>query len=706
MRKIQVNIKFARWLIFVVSFILIFLTFTRERKFRYEFQKGTPWQHEDLFAPFNFPIAKLDEEIKRETDSINQNYKLHFAYNKEIESDKIAEIDTIFNEKWADLLKQDSIRRYNDLKYRKTHSPKKKNYKSYLYLLKKILHTVYKSGIYNPTEIREYTNYENYKFVFQRDKLYETFSVEDVYTIKSATDYLRRNFIDKLKASNAPAEIISFYSNFDYRKLITQNLFFDKQKTEKFHQIELNSISKTIGFMQAGELIISKGEIITLDKYRILLSLKNYYQHTQGQYSILIIRVGDAIIILMLLGMLLMYLKNNKPAIFEDKQSLLLIFSLLVFFAASINLVSKYDLFNIYIFPLALYPIIIKTFYGERLALYTLLTVIFLTALNLGNSFEYAIVEFTAGFAAIFGFSELNRRGQIYYSVLSALFGMSVIYFAIAIIQEANFKNLVWKNFMFFGINAILLMLAYPLIYVFEKLFGLISNITLLEYSNTNNPLLQKLSTVAPGTFQHSLQVSNLAEAAAKKVGANHLLVKVGALYHDIGKTYAPAFFIENQVAGYNPHDQIDFKQSAEVIINHVKEGVNMAKKANLPEQLIDFIRTHHGTTTVQYFYKNYIKKYPDKADEIEKFTYPGPRPYSKELVIMMMADSLEAAARSLKEINKDKISNLVESIIDYQMNARQYDEADITFKEIYILKDFFKTLLINLYHARIEYPK
>lgn len=706
MKKNQVNIKFARWIIFILSFLLIFLTFTRERKFRYEIQKGTPWQHDDLFAPFNFPIAKLDKEIKSQTDSINQNYKLHFVYNKDIVNEKETLIDTIFNAKWTELLKEDSVKRHEDLKYRKTPLPKRKYYDAYLHSLKKLLHTVYKSGIYNPSEIREYTNYENYNFVFQRDELYETFNVEDVYTIKSAIDYLRKNFINKLKVNNAPPEIISFYSNFDYNKLVTQNLFFDEQKTKKFHQIELNSISKTRGFMQAGELIISKGQIITLEKYRILLSLKNYYQHTQGQYSLLIIRVGDSIIILMLLGMLMIYLKNNKVKIFENKQSLLLIFSLLVFFAASINLVSKYNLFNIYIFPLALYPIIIKTFYGERLALYTLLTVIFLTALNLGNSFEYAIVEFTAGFAAIFGFSELNRRGQIYYSVLSALFGMSVIYFAIAIIQEANFKNLVWKNFMFFGINALLLMLAYPLIYVFEKAFGLISDITLLEYSNTNNSLLQKLTTVAPGTFQHSLQVSNLAEAAAKKVGANHLLVKVGAMYHDIGKTYAPAFFIENQVAGYNPHDQIDFKQSAEVIINHVKEGVNMAKKANLPEQLIDFIRTHHGTTTVQYFYKNYIKKYPDKADEIEKFTYPGPRPYSKELVIMMMADSLEAAARSLKEINKEKISNLVESIIDYQMAARQYDEADITFKEIYILKDLFKTILINIYHARIEYPK
>ena len=704
--KIKINIVAYRWIIVLFSFILIFLTFQKERKFRFEIQKNIPWQHDNLLAPFDFPVYKLDDELQREKDSINQNIKLQFNYDKDIITVQNQALTDYYDKMLKEFFKQDSIKRLQDKAYRKTPRLKRKDFDKIFNEFVNEFIKVYKTGIYNDADIANYKKYTNYKFAFKKDLYNETHTPDQVYTQQAAEEYLKNKLNDIIKKYKGNEALLSFFNNFDFSKFLVPNLIFDKEKTEDLHRIELNNISQTDGYVQADELIISKGEIITPEKYKILMSLKRYYENSVGRNNLILINIGNALIIALLLFMLFIYLKNNKPDLFADKNSFLMIFLLVTLFVTFTNLIAKYNLFNIYIFPLALVTIITKIFFDERLALYSMLTVIFLTALNMGNSFEYTLIQFIAGFASIFGFSHLNRRGQIYYSAISVLIAMSLIYFAIAIIQEASLANIMWKNFLYFAVNSVLILLAYPLIYIFERAFGFISDITLLEYSNTNNSLLQKLSTTAPGTFQHSLQVGNLAEEAAKKVGANHLLVKVGALYHDIGKTFAPAYFIENQVSGYNPHDTLDFKKSAEIIINHVIEGVNLAKKFGLPQQLIDFIRTHHGNSTVQYFYKNYIKKYPDKADEISQFTYPGPRPFTKEQVILMMADSLEAASRSLKEINKDKISNLVDNIIEKQMQNHQYDDANITFKEIYTLKELFKNLLINIYHARIEYPK
>jgi hypothetical protein len=698
--------KFHKYLIFISAFLLIFLTFQKERKFRFEFQKGTPWEHDDLFAPFDFPVYKLDNEIQKEIDSIYNNKKISFIYDKQIEEEQLKKLNNAFEQEWKKTLKLDSIQRKTDRNYRRKPKPNKYIFEKYYKKLIGYLDFVYQKGIFDPSKILKYTNKSNYKLVFQKNKFVNTYTRDQVFSLKSAFEYVNNKLNDEISKSPEKDKLSKFFDDLEINQFISQNLFFNKQKTEEYTNLALENISKTRGFIQAGELIISKGEIITLDKYRILLSLKNYYEYAQGSYSLLLIRLGNAIVVLLLLLMLTLYLHNNKKDIFDNSSSFLFIFLLLVIFVDFSNLVMRLNLFSIYIFPIALLPLIIKTFFDERLALYVLLTSIILIGFNAANGFEFIVIQFIGGFFAIFGISHLNRRGQLYISAISAFVSMSIIYFAIAIIQEASLKNIDWINFLYFAIYGLLLLSAYPLIYLFEKIFGMVSDLTLLELSNTNHALLQKLAHKAPGTFQHSLQVANMAEAAANKIGANSLLVRVGALYHDIGKTKAPAFFIENQVTGYNPHDQIDFDQSAQIIIGHVTNGIALATKHNLPQQITDFIRTHHGTTQVQYFYKNYIKKYPEKKDEIDKFTYPGPKPFSKETVILMMADSLEAASRSLKEINKEKIQELVDRIIEYQMNARQYDEANITFKEINTLKQLFKDLLINIYHARIEYPK
>ncbi|MEA3452646.1 MAG: HDIG domain-containing protein [Bacteroidota bacterium] len=698
--------KIYRSIIFFSSFIIIFFSFQKERKFGFDLHKGKPWQHENLIAPFDFSIHKLEKEIQIEKDSIENNQKINFIYSESIKEDVYKKLKEDFENQWLVLLQIDSIKRKNDNQYRYQARPKKSQYIAYFNKLLKHTDFVYSKGIFDPSEILKFTNKTNYKLVFQRNKYIKTYTREQVFTLKTAYEYVQNKFEIDIENDRNEEDVKSFFKKLGIEKHINKNLFFNQQKTIEYQKLENDKISKTRGFIQGGELIISEGQIITLDKFRILLSLKNYYEHARGNQSIFLVFLGNAFVILIILSMLMIHLSNNNKKLYKDFSAMILIFMLLVIFVGFSNIIFRFSLFNIYIFPLALLPLIIKTFFDERLSLFILLSSIILIGFNVSNSFEYMVIQFIGGFAAIFGITHLNRRGQLYFSAISSFAAMSLVYVSISIIQEGSLSSVNWINILYFAIYGLLLLSAYPLIYIFERLFGFVTDVTLLELSNTNHVLLQKLATTAPGSFQHSLQVSNLAQAAANRVNANALLVKVGALYHDIGKTATPAFFIENQVSGFNPHDQIDFDQSAKIILNHITQGIAIAKKHSLPEDIIDFIRTHHGTTTVQYFYKNYIKKYPDKKDEIEKFTYPGPKPSTKETVILMMADSIEAASRSMKDINKESINNLVDKIIDYQMEMRQYDQADITFEEIYTIKNLFKELISNIYHARIEYPK
>ena len=380
--------------------------------------------------------------------------------------------------------------------------------------------------------------------------------------------------------------------------------------------------------------------------------------------------------------------------------------ALILFFVFVFKLVNYFKISNIYLLPLAILPITIKTFYDERLALFGLLVTTVFISLTLHNTFDFFLIQFFSGTASILVIPKLTRRELLYFSSISVFLSMSIVYLTLNVSSEGTFDNLNYKMFGFFFINGILVMLSYPFIYGIEKMFGLLSEFTLLELSNTNHSLLQRLSTTAPGTFQHTIEVASLAEAASNEIGCNGLLARVGALYHDIGKTVAPAFFSENQVSGYNPHDFIDYERSAKIIIEHVSRGVLLAKKYNLPEQVIDFIRTHHGTSTAMYFYKHFIMKYPDRTDEIDKFTYPGPKPFSKETAIVMMADSIEAASRSLKQHSPDTIAEIVEKIFETQMNNKQYEDTNLTFEEIKTLKKFFKQRLLNIYHIRVQYPK
>lgn len=359
---------------------------------------------------------------------------------------------------------------------------------------------------------------------------------------------------------------------------------------------------------------------------------------------------------------------------------------------------------SIYIIPFCILPIIIRTFYDTRLASFVHTICILTLGFSVSNSFEFIFLQIIAGTLTIFSIVNMNRRSQLFGTSLVIFVAYLLGYISFQLIYEGSITELKYSHIGYFAFNAMLTLFTYPLIYLFEKIFGFVSDVTLMELSDTNNPLLRELSNKAPGTFQHSLQVANLAESAIFEIGGNALLTRAGALYHDIGKMDNPLYFIENQTSGINPHNELDFEESAEIIISHVKKGVEKAKKHNLPDSVIDFIRTHHGDSVVQYFYRSYLKHFPDEIVDENKFRYPGPRPYSKETAVLMMADSVEAASRSLAKKDAESLENLVDSIIDYQIKEQQFVNADITFKDITRIKKIFKKKLQNIYHTRIEY--
>ncbi|NNK10271.1 MAG: HDIG domain-containing protein, partial [Flavobacteriaceae bacterium] len=468
---------------------------------------------------------------------------------------------------------------------------------------------------------------------------------------------------------------------------------------------EMSRISTTRGNVDEGILIIARGEVVEAENFTILNSLKAEFESevwtANNQYFILF---GYTILVALVLIMLFLFLKKYRPAIYRNNVKVTFIFFNILLMVFLTTLVVKYDSTYVYVVPLCILPLILKTFFDARLGLFVHVLTVLILGFVVPNSFEYIFLQIIAGIVTILTVSELYKRANLFISVGQITLIYIVGYFAFHIIHEGNLDNINWFTFGFFLLNGMITLFAQPLIYIYEKIFGMVSDVSLLELSDTNSRLLKELSNKAPGTFHHSLQVANLAEAAANAIGANAMLVRVGALYHDIGKMNNPTYFTENQVTNVNPHDDIDPKDSASIIINHVIEGIELAQKNNLPDRVIDFIRTHHGTTKVYYFYKKEMERNPD-VDEAD-FKYPGPIPFSKETAILMMSDSVEAASKSLVNPSYPMIEEFVEKIVSGQMKGNQFLNANITFKEIEMVKKVLKQKLTNVYHLRVEYPE
>ncbi|WP_424303243.1 HD family phosphohydrolase [Eudoraea sp.] len=487
--------------------------------------------------------------------------------------------------------------------------------------------------------------------------------------------------------------------------VLQPNVSFDEELTRRELEEAISEISLTRGNVDEGKLIIARGEVVEAENLKILESLKAEYESelwTENNYYFILF--GYTILVALVLMMLFLFLKKYRPEVFRNNVKVTFIFFNILLMVFITTLVVKYNEAYVYVVPLCIMPLILKTFFDARLGLFVHVLTVLILGFVVPNSFEYIFLQIIAGIVTILTVSELYKRANLFISVGQITLIYIIGYFAFHIIHEGNLDNVNWYIFGFFFLNGMITLFAQPLIYIYEKMFGMVSDVSLLELSDTNSKLLKELSNKAPGTFHHSLQVANLAEASANEIGANAMLVRVGALYHDIGKMNNPTYFTENQVTSINPHDDLDPKESARIIINHVIEGIELARKYNLPDRVVDFIRTHHGTSFVYYFYKKQ-QELDDPVKESD-FRYPGPIPFSKETAILMMADSVEAASKSLNNPTYQIIDEFVEKIITGQMNGNQFLNANITFKEIQMIKKVLKQKLTNIYHLRIEYPE
>ncbi len=696
-----------RVLLLLLTIALVVYIFPREGKFQYEFQKGKPWLHEGLYAPYDFPVYKTQAELMAEKDSILKDFKPYFRLDTTVGKKQLTAYEVAFEKKWNDFTEKNyHLQEPGTVitwKIRKVLQQKEK----ILAATTRLLRNLYEHGIVEVSDAFRRDSNPSSTIVVMRGNVAEQTDTSSVYTLKSAYNYLQEE-IRKIGVGKIDTtRLREFINSLDLNNFVEPNLFYDPDMSRKVKESMASEISLTRGMVQSGKRIISRGEIVNARTYQILESLKIEYEKRLGaSANFFLILGGQVLLVTITFLILFLFMMYYRTYVFARNKDMLFLFFIIVLFVALSRWIIGSNSLNYFLVPLVIVPIIIRTFYDARLALFIYIILLLLVGFMAPNSFEFIYMNFIAGIMAIISLTNIYRRNKFIMASVMVFLSYGIVYLGYTMIQEGSLKNIRWVNYMWFAGNAFLVLLSYPLIYIFEKTFGFLSDATLVELADTNQPLLRELAEKAPGTFQHSLQVSNLAEEAIRSIGGNMLLIRAGALYHDIGKMDKPIYFTENQTGGVNPHDSLSFKESASIIISHVEKGVEIARKHGLPEQIIDFIRTHHGTTKVQYFYRNFIKKYPDKESDGVDFTYPGPRPFTRETAVLMMADSVEAASRSLKDYSEEELGKLVESIIEYQFREGQFNEAPITFKDITTVKEIFRKRLINIYHARIRYPK
>lgn len=664
-------------LLYIVTTIFIVYFFPTSGKFKYSFEKGKPWQSETLQAPFDFAIKKSAEELEEERNSVKDNASVYFNINTQIDSVVLSNYENQFS-----LIFPDSITNINKVILFEYGND--------------ILLEAYSKGILDS----DY-NYKEDKSVILLDDRVQV--KKGVFSEFIKQENIRTYLEEKIALNNLQEFNTNYLSLFF--NVIRPNITLNKTITENSLNEELNKISLVRGSIEKETLIISKGEIVEGNKFKILKSLESEYESqvwSEANYNWIL--VSYSLLVALALLMLLLFLRKYRIEVYENNTKVTFIFFNIMLMVLLTTLIVDYNSDYLYIVPICILPLVIKAFFDPRLGLFTHMITVLLLGFVVPNNFEYVFLQIIAGIVTILTVSELYKRVNLFISVGHITLIYIVTYFAFFVIHEGSIENLKWETFVLFILCGLATLFVQPLIYAYEKIFGLVSDVSLLELSDTNTKLLKELSNKAPGTFHHSLNVANLAEASANEIGANAMLVRVGALYHDIGKMKNPTYFIENQSTGINPHDELHAKESATIIIDHVIEGIEIAKKYNLPDRVIDFIRTHHGTSLVYYFYQK--EKEIDEYANVEDFMYPGPRPFSKETAILMMCDSVEAASKSIKEPNSIKIDKLVENIVNRQMEDNQFLNANITFKEIQAIKKVLKHKLANIYHVRIEYPE
>jgi putative nucleotidyltransferase with HDIG domain len=662
----------------VVTTLFIVYLFPKTGKFRYSFENGKPWQSENLYAPFNFAIKKSQDEIDKERRAIEENSPVYFEVDKEVESKVLSDYIAQFNETFKD---SGYIKIQNSNLF--------KNGKSFV-------DNLYDKGVLD----QDYPYDADRAVVLTSGNTFqEELQYGDLKKLSNLRQLVEQHLGTDMSAQNKNNMISVFFD------VIKPNIVLNENLTNKALAEELAKISSTRGSIEQDQLIISKGQVVEEEQYAILNSLKSEYESqvwNTANYNWVL--VAYTLLVALALLMLLLFLRKYRMEVFLNNTKVTFIFFNIALMTLLTTLIINYNSQYIYVVPLCILPLVLKAFFDARLGLFTHVLTVLLLGFIVPNSYEYMFLQIIAGIVTILTVSELYKRANLFISVGQITFIYIIAYFAFFVIHEGQLTGLKWETFGMFILCGLATLFVQPLIYIYEKIFGLVSDVSLLELSDTNTKLLKELSNLAPGTFHHSLNVANLAEASANEIGANSMLVRVGALYHDIGKMKNPTYFTENQSTGINPHDELSNHESARIIIDHTLNGIEIAKSYNLPDRVIDFIRTHHGTSLVYYFYMK--EKAINEDLDIKDFSYPGPKPFSKETAILMMCDSLEAASKSLKEPTSTKINDFVENIINKQMETGQFLNADITFKEIQSIKKVLKNKLANIYHRRIEYPE
>ncbi len=656
--------------LFICVIAIIIQLFPSENTFKYQFEIGKPWSYELITASFDFPVYKNDFQIKSEKNEVLKNYIPYFKADTNTAA-------TQYNKLKADYIKSNGM------------PPMYEEY------IQRKLTGIYNCGIvsaYDYNKLKE-SNKSEINCIYP-DRTTVTLKTDLLYTPKSAYEEL---------VKNAP-EIVKSYNLNMY---LVENIKFDSATSEIAKTDLLKNLSLTSGMVQTGERIIDRGEIVTPETFLILQSLKKEYEKRKEsiQQSSLVL-LGEVIIIAGLITLFFLYIYLFRPRIFDKFGNLLFLSLLILMMVGITSFTLKYTNLSIYMVPFALLPIIIRVFFDSRTALFAHIITMLIISLMADNSFQFILLQITIGMAAVSSLKDMTQRSQLAQSALYIFLCYALVFLALEFISEGEIQRIHLQNIIFFAISSVFLLFAYVLIYIFEKIFGLISAVTLVELTNVNSDLMMRFAELAPGTFQHTLQVSNLATEAAKKIGANSLLVRTGALYHDIGKMRHPEYYTENQMGGKNPLLEKNLEEAAAMIISHVPDGVEIAKKSHLPEQIIHFITTHHGRGKTKYFYNTFINNFPDKKPNDEAFTYPGPLPDSKETAILMMADAVEARSRSLKIYTEDSINDAVEEMIDSQISEGQFKDAPISFRDVELVKTVFKEKIKNIYHTRIVYPE
>lgn len=659
-------------IVIVTVLVIVWLMPRDGRNYVYA-EQGKPWKYADLTAPFDFPIYKSEQMIQKEKDSLMKEYLPYFYYNKEVEGNMVRKFVTDFS---------GGIPGLSD---------------DYISIIANRLHKIYQTGIVSSPEYSRLAKDTTQCIMVADGKNATSIPIVRFLSTKKAYEQL---FLDNILEQHR-----SQLQKCNLNNYITPNIIYDKERSDESLQDMQKSIPLALGVAQKGQKIIDRGEIVTETKYRIIESFQKENERrnsntTQQQLTL----CGEALYVLLIMVFFTFYLTLFRKDYFEKARNVAMLYSLIIIFSIITGVMVRNTIAHVYIIPYAMVPIFTRVFMDSRTAIITHLTMILVCAIMLQHPLEFIVVEMVAGLAAVYSLRDLQFRSQLFKTAILVTLVAMLMNFAFDLIRMKEFEEFDMSYYNYLIINGILLLFAYPLLYLMEKTFGFISDITLIELSNTNNPLLRRMSEVAPGTFQHSIQVGNLASEIANKIGAKAQLVRTGALYHDIGKTINPIYFTENQ-SGINPHEDLSLIESAQIIISHVTEGMKLAERNNLPSIIKDFISTHHGHGKAKYFYLKYKNENPDDQVDDLLFTYPGPNPFTREQAILMIADGVEAASRSLPEYTEKNIRDLVNRLVDGMVNDGFFRECPITFRDITYAKTVLCEKLKTIYHARVSYP-